>query len=63
MMHGGFVSTKTCEAVTKKFESLAENQENKFTAEECEIIKVNCVQAIKSKWADRSKLEKENPNL
>ena len=63
MMHGGFVSKKTCEAVTKKFESLAENQENKFTAEECEIIKVNCVQAIKSKWADRSKLEKENPNL
>ena len=43
MMHGGFVSAKTCEAVTKKFENLAENTENKFTAEECCIIRVNCV--------------------
>ena len=63
MLHGGFVSAKTCDAVTKKFESLAENPENKFTEEECTIIRVNCVQAIKTKWADRSKLEKENPNL
>ena len=63
MMHGGFVSSKTCEAVTKKFEALAENSENKFTEEECSIIRVNCVQAIREKWADRKKLEKENLNL
>jgi hypothetical protein len=63
MMHGGFVSAKTCDAITKKFETLAENTDAKFTDEECTIIKVNCVQAIKAKWADRAKLEKENPNL
>jgi hypothetical protein len=63
MMHGGFITVKTCDAITKKFELLAENAENKFTDEECSIIRVHCVQAIKSKWADRGKLEKENPNL
>lgn len=63
MMHGGFISTKTCDAITKKFETLAENADAKFTEEECAIIKVNCVEAIKTKWADRQKLEKENPSL
>jgi len=63
MMHGGFVSAKTCEAITKRFESLAENPEHKFTEEECSIIKDNCVKAIRTKWADKANIIKENPNL
>ena len=63
MMHGGFISAKTCDAIIKKFETLAQNVDAKFSEEECEMIKINCVQVIKTKWADRSKLEKENPSL
>jgi hypothetical protein len=43
LMHGGFISAKTCDAITKKFETLAVNTDNKFTDEECSMIKINCV--------------------
>ena len=53
LMHAGFISYKTFEGICKSFEALGENKDQKLTDEDCTVIKVCCLDAVKQKWADK----------
>jgi hypothetical protein len=57
LMHAGFISFKTFEAICKSLDKLAADQLSNES--DTEFIKVFCIASVKSKWADRGKLKKE----
>lgn len=61
LMHAGFLSPKTFEGICRSFASLLENKDDKLTEDEVSMIRVCCLDAVKAKWADKTKLKKENP--
>lgn len=63
LMHAGFISQKTFDAICRSFTSLVENRDQKLSDAEVGIVKVSCLEAAKAKWADKTKLKKEQPQI
>lgn len=57
LMHAGFISFKTFEAICKSFEQFEDDQH--LSESEKEFIKKFCLDIVKSKWADKNKLKRE----
>lgn len=61
LMHAGFISHKTFEGICRSFLALTENKDQKLSDGEVSLIKVCCLDAVRAKWADKTKMKKENP--
>ena len=59
MMHAGFISPKTFEAMCKSLERLAADE--KISEGDREFISKHCIETVKAKWADRNRIKKEVP--
>ena len=60
-MHAGFISAKTFDAICISLAALKENRDEKLSMEEIQFIEVNCLEVVQTKWSDKNKLKKENP--